>query len=114
MWTQLLGADGLNSIGPEAKQTPPEHFVEQSTPEATAAIAADTSPVVTFDVVRHRGHWRILHIGKHSSPHESQKSAIDCAVKLALSSQSAGYTVAVRLNRTDGQVFDLTDRLAAS
>lgn len=81
---------------------------------ATADIAVEATviealPTVTFDVVRHRGHWRVLHVGRHSAPHPNQKSAIDSAVKLAIESKVAGRTVLVRLNRTDGRIFDLTE-----
>ena len=65
-------------------------------------------PTLTYEVVRHRGHWRVLHIGKHSAPHPNQKAAIACAMKLAMESKTAGRNVVVRLNRTDGRVLDLT------
>ncbi|HEV8391403.1 MAG TPA: DUF2188 domain-containing protein [Dongiaceae bacterium] len=64
-------------------------------------------PTMTYDVVRHRGHWKVLHAGKHSTPYPTQKAAIDSAMKIAMESRSAGRTVAVRLNRTDGRIFDL-------
>lgn len=67
----------------------------------------DALPIMTYDVVRHRGRWKVLHAGKHSTPHPTQKSAIDSAMKTATESQSAGRSVAVRLNRTDGRMFDL-------
>ncbi len=37
----------------------------------------ETLPTMTYDVVRHRGHWKVLHIGKHSAPHPNQKAAIE-------------------------------------
>ena len=71
------------------------------------AAAAEPLPTLIYDVVRHRGHWRVLHIGKHSAALPNQKAAIDQAMKLALESKAAGRNVIVRLNRTDGRVFDL-------
>jgi DUF1365 family protein len=68
----------------------------------------ETLPTMIYDVVRHRGHWKVLHMGKHSAPHPSQKAAIDSAMKLAMQNQTSGRSVAVRLNRTDGRIFDLT------
>jgi hypothetical protein len=65
-------------------------------------------PTLIYDVVRHRGHWRVLHIGKHSAPHANQKAAIASAMKLAAESKAAGRSVVVRLNRTDGRILDLT------
>ncbi|MBA4096890.1 MAG: hypothetical protein C0484_09005 [Rhodospirillum sp.] len=81
------------------------------TVEATAveATAVEPLPTMTYDVVRHRGHWKVLHVGRHSASHPSQKSAIDSAVKLAMESKAAGRNVVVRLNRTDGRIFDLTE-----
>jgi hypothetical protein len=83
--------------------------------ELASAVAAaydapfvETLPTMTYDVVRHRGHWKVLHIGKHSAPHPNQKAAIDSAMKLATQYQASGRSVAVRLNRTDGRIFDLT------
>jgi len=68
----------------------------------------ETLPTMTYDVVRHRGHWKVLHIGKHSAPHPNQKAAIDSAMKIAMQYQASGRNVTVRLNRTDGRIFDLT------
>ena len=73
------------------------------------ATAVEPLPTMTYDVVRHRGHWKVLHVGRHSASHPSQKSAIDSAVKLAMESKAAGRNVVVRLNRTDGRIFDLTE-----
>jgi hypothetical protein len=57
-----------------------------------------------FEVVRHRGHWRILHRSKHSAPFAGQVEAIQAAKDLARKKLTSGYPVEVRLNRTDGQV----------
>jgi hypothetical protein len=78
------------------------------------ATVIEALPTLTYDVVRHRGHWKVLHVGRHSASHPSQKSAIDSAVKLALESRAAGRNVLVRLNRTDGRIFDLTETVAAA
>jgi hypothetical protein len=78
------------------------------------ASVIETLPTMTYDVVRHRGHWKVLHVGRHSASHPSQKSAIDSAVKLAMESRAAGRAVLVRLNRTDGRIFDLTETMSAA
>jgi len=70
---------------------------------------AEPLPTLTFDVVRHRGHWKVLHVGKHSQAHPNQQAAIDSAMKLAKEGKAAGRNVVVRLNRTDGRIFDLLD-----
>jgi hypothetical protein len=81
--------------------------------EMAAGLVADSGqPAATvtsflFEVVRQRGHWRVLHIGKHSLPHHSQQAALDYAMKLALEKEAGGLGAAVRLLRTDGQVFVL-------
>lgn len=84
-----------------------------STMSAVALVAeaafAEALPTMTYDVVRHRGHWKVLHVGKHSQPHPNQQAAIESAMKLAKEGKAAGRSVVVRLNRTDGQVFDLLD-----
>jgi hypothetical protein len=74
-----------------------------NSPTATA----DALPTLCYEVVRHRGHWRVLHLGKHSQPHASQEAAIGSVMKIALKQEAAGRTVTVKLLRTDGQVFDL-------
>jgi hypothetical protein len=65
--------------------------------ESSETIAATSDagfveplPTLTYDVVRHRGHWKVLHIGKLSAPHENQRAAIDCAMKLAMEGKAAG------------------------
>jgi len=68
---------------------------------------ADALPTLCYEVVRHRGHWRVLHLGKRSSAHASQEAAIESAMKTAMKQEAAGRTVTVKLLRTDGQVFDL-------
>lgn len=67
----------------------------------------ESLPVIAYDVVRYRGSWRVLHAGKHSAPHPGQTAAIDSAMKAAAQDMANGRIVTVRLNRTDGRVFDL-------
>ncbi len=70
-----------------------------------AQLAAASIPVAEtflFEVVRHRGHWRTLHGGKHSSPFADQAAAILAAKKLARRKGQEGYSVEVILRRTDG------------
>ena len=74
---------------------------------SVTTVTVEALPTITYDVVRHRGSWRVLHVGKHSAPHANQQAAIDAAVRAATQDVANGRTVAVRLNRTDGQVFDL-------
>ena len=81
------------------------HAVDSAS--ATPA-AAEGLPAITYDVVRYRGSWRVLHVGKYSAPHPSQQAAIDVAMRAATQDLANGQAVAVRLNRTDGQIFDLT------
>ncbi len=63
-----------------------------------------SSEVRLYEVVRHRGHWRILHNEKHSKPFDSQEAAIDGAKRTAAEASSKGHAVQVVLRRTDGQV----------
>ena len=84
------------------------HELSVAVVSAGEAALAEPLPTLTYDVVRHRGHWRVLHIGKHSAAHPNQKAAIEHAMRLATESRAAGRNVLVRLNRTDGRVFDLT------
>jgi len=71
-----------------------------------ARVKADKQANVPmlFEVVRHRGSWRILHRGKHTSPFSDQTAAIMAAVKQAKAKRQDGTAVEVRLNRTDGVV----------
>ena len=87
-------------------------LAEQPLPQAATPDAPEALPPLIYDVVRHRGHWRVLHVGKHSLPHAGQDAAIDAAMKVAMERKAAGRTVVVRLCRTDGKVFDLTDAIA--
>jgi Uncharacterized protein conserved in bacteria (DUF2188) len=71
------------------------------------AASSDGLPAIVYDVVRHRGSWRVLHVGRYSAPYASQHAAIDAATRAATQEMANGRNVTVRLNRTDGQVFDL-------
>ena len=66
-------------------------------------LAPPSLPVLEYEVVRHRGHWRVLHIGKHSAPCDSQDAAIAAAVARAKQSVAEGRMALVRLIRTDGE-----------
>jgi hypothetical protein len=62
------------------------------------------APTLLFEVVRHRGSWRILHRGKHTAAFSDQTAALAAAIKQAKAKREAGSPVEVRLNRTDGDV----------
>lgn len=58
--------------------------------------------MLEYEVVRHRGHWRVFHIGKHSAPCDSQDAAIAAAIGQAKEAVAQGRLALVRLKRTDG------------
>ena len=58
---------------------------------------------LVYEVVRYRGHWRILHLSKHSKPFDNQAAAIDAARRTARDRGKQGHSVEVILRRTDGQ-----------
>jgi len=72
-----------------------------------ASQSEEVLPLLTYEVVRHRGHWRVLHIGKHSAPHLDQEAAKAAAMESARQAKASGREVAVRLLRTDGEVIEL-------
>src|SRR5262249_46569603 len=74
---------------------------------AAPAGAGESLPPVVSDVVRHRGSWGVLYVGRYPPPYPNQQAAIDAATQAATQDMANGRTVAVRLSRTDGQVFDL-------
>jgi Uncharacterized protein conserved in bacteria (DUF2188) len=105
--------------GKEAERTPQkpsEAFAERERSFAETAarvealrqarVKADqpANAVLLFEVVRHRGSWRIRHRGKHTSPFSDQTAAIAAALKQAKAKRETGAAVEVRLNRTDGGV----------
>lgn len=59
----------------------------------------------TYDVVRHNGAWRVLHLGRYSTGYLEQQTAIAAAIEKAKGQIARGRTARVRLNRTDGQVW---------
>ncbi len=59
----------------------------------------------TYDVVRHNGAWRVLHLGRYSTGYRDQQAAIAAAVEMAKGQITRGRTARVLLNRTDGQVW---------
>lgn len=65
-----------------------------------------SSEVLVYEVVRHRGHWRVLHQKRHSKPFGDQEAAIDAAKRAAAETANKGHAVQVILRRTDGQVVN--------
>jgi hypothetical protein len=61
---------------------------------------------LVYEVVRHRGHWRILHQEKHSKAFGDQEAAIDAAKATAAKAANKGREVQVILRRVDGQVVN--------
>jgi hypothetical protein len=61
--------------------------------------------VRTYDVVRHNGAWRVLHLGRYSTGFLDQQAAIAAAIEKAKGQMARGRGARVRLNRTDGQVW---------
>jgi len=59
----------------------------------------------TYDVVRHNGAWRVLHLGRYSSGFRDQQAAVAAAVEKAKGQLARGRAARVLLNRTDGQVW---------
>ena len=59
----------------------------------------------TYDVVRHNGAWRVLHLGRYSTGFSDQQAAIAAAVEKAKGQLARGRAARVLLNRTDGQVW---------
>jgi hypothetical protein len=72
-----------------------------------AAPSEELLPLLTYEIVRHRGHWRVLHVGKHSAPHPDQAAATAAAMESAQQARASGRKVVVRLLRTDGKVIEL-------
>lgn len=65
-----------------------------------------SSDVLVYEVVEHRGHWRILHQKKHSKPFGDQEAAIDAAKSAAAETASKGHAVQVILRQADGKVVN--------
>ena len=68
--------------------------------------AQESLQSLTFDVVRHRGSWRVLHRSKHSNPFPDQLAAIAAAKDMARGKSELGHPVEVRLIRVDGRIVD--------
>jgi inosine-uridine nucleoside N-ribohydrolase len=128
---QMIDAAFPKTDAKRSPQEPSEAFAERERSFATTAarvealrqarVEADqpANAPLLFEVVRHRGSWRIRHRGKHTSPFSDQTAAIMAAVKQAKAKREDGTAVEVRLNRTDGVVVvqsldDETPETAAS
>src|SRR5687767_14502939 len=113
---QMIDAAFPKTDAKRSPQGPSEAFAERERSFAQTAARVETlrqarveadrpaNAPVLFEVVRHRGSWRILHRGKHTSPFSDQTAAIMAAVKEAKAKREDGTAVEVRLNRTDGGV----------
>jgi hypothetical protein len=100
------------------RQRPTEAYVERERVHAEQKQKVETlrrarsnsvdsqrpSTLLLFEVVRHRGHWRVLHCERHSNPFPDLAAAIMAAKSAARKKQNLGHSVVVRLVRTDGQV----------
>jgi len=64
-----------------------------------------SSAARTYDVVRYKGAWRVLYLGKHSQAYPSQQAAVASAVEKAKADAAVGRAVRVRLIRVDGRVW---------
>jgi inosine-uridine nucleoside N-ribohydrolase len=114
---QLIDAAFPEKDAKRSPQGPSEAFAERERSFATTAARVEAlrqarveayqpaNAPLLFEVVRHRGSWRIRHRGKHTSPFSDQTAAIMAAVKQAKAKREAGAAVEVRLNRTDGGVI---------
>ena len=114
---QMIDAAFPEKDAKRSPQGPSEAFVEREQSFANTAtriealrqarVEADqpANAPLLFEIVRHRGSWRIRHRGKHTSPFSDQTAAIMAAVKQAKAKRETGAAVEVRLNRTDGGVI---------
>jgi hypothetical protein len=100
--TPLVGKAPLGSLSTNDSETTREQYRSIDTPNAKN-LASASLPMLEYEVVRCRGHWRVLHIGKHSAPCDSQDPAIAAAVARAKESLAQGRLALVRLKRTDGE-----------
>jgi hypothetical protein len=97
----LLGKAPLGSLPANDSETMQEQHRSMDTPNAKD-LTPPSLPILEYEVVRHRGHWRVLHVGKHSAPCDSQDAAIAAAIAQAKESIAQGRLAQVRLKRTDG------------
>jgi hypothetical protein len=77
----------------------------QALRESRLSSKAKPPEMRTYDVVRHNGAWRVLHLGRYSAGYRDQQAAIAAAVEKAKGQVARGRSARVRLNRTDGQVW---------
>lgn len=112
---QMIDAAFPGETAEREPQRPSDAFVERERSFAETATRveslrqarlAGSEPVrsLLFEVVRHRGSWRILHRNRHSSPFADQTAAVAAAIKQAKAKREAGFSVEVRLKRTDGNI----------
>ncbi len=73
--------------------------------QSRLSSTAKSPEVRTYDVVRHNGAWRVLHLGRYSTGYRDQQTAISAAVEKAKAQMARGRMARVLLNRTDGQVW---------
>jgi hypothetical protein len=99
--TPLAGKAPLGSLPANDSETTLEQDRNMDTPNAKD-LTPPSLPILEYEVVRHRGHWRVLHVGKHSAPCDSQDAAIAAAIAQAKESIAQGRLAQVRLKRTDG------------
>jgi hypothetical protein len=99
--TPLVGKAPLGSLPENDSEMTQEQHHGPDAPKVKD-LAPSSLPMLEYEVVRYRGHWRVLHIGKHSAPCDSQDAAIAAAVAQARDSVAQGRLALVRLKRTDG------------
>ena len=80
--TPLAGKAPLGSLPANDSETMLEQDRSMDTPNAKD-LTPPSLPLLEYEVVRHRGHWRVLHVGKHSAPCDSQDAAIAAAIAQA-------------------------------
>jgi len=73
--------------------------------QSRLSAAAKPPELRTYDVVRHNGAWRVLHLGRYSSGCHDQQTALSAALERAKGQMARGRDALVRLYRTDGQVW---------
>ena len=64
--TPLAGKAPLGSLPANDSETTLEQDRSMDTPNAKD-LTPPSLPILEYEVVRHRGHWRVLHVGKHSA-----------------------------------------------
>lgn len=104
-------------VAERAEQQPSEDVLErqrrfhqkearmQELRQSRLTATAKPPELRTYEVVRHNGAWRVLHLGRYSSGFLDQQAAVAAAVEKAKGQMARGRSARVRLNRTDGQVW---------